>query len=100
MSRGVHEEVAIGRRLLEDEAIAVASGNDEGGSTCLQASDQIVAGPAAGSNDEKACRHPQAPGRLGHRPRVVKPRYYPEGRSRDSFERRSTCASWIRNGPG
>src|SRR5262250_2043888 len=100
MSRGVHEEVAFGRRLLEDEAIAVASRNDEGGSTRLQASDQIVAGPAAGPSDEKTCRHPQAARKLGHRPRLVKARYYHEERSRASFERRPTCASWIRNGPG
>src|SRR5262245_65490669 len=76
MGHGVHEEAAIGRRLLEDEAIAVETRHEEGVSARLEAPDQVVAGPAAGSSDEKACRHPQGPKKLGHRPPLVKPRYH------------------------
>jgi hypothetical protein len=53
----MHQEVAIRRRLLEYEAVAMAPGNEEGGIARFQASDQIVARSAAGSGNEDACRH-------------------------------------------
>jgi hypothetical protein len=47
----MHEEVAIRRRFLEYEAVAVASRHEERGLARFQASDQIVARSAASPGD-------------------------------------------------
>jgi hypothetical protein len=63
MHRRPDEKVAIGPRLLEHEAIVMASYQEERGVTRLEAPDEIVASPRTGPGDEQSMTHvlPQVP---------------------------------------